>query len=179
MTITTNTGTVLTGHAATAYYDSHCDELDMLEDGIYTHVANQPERPSDETDKFVGDTLEEVLEEEDLQVSQRAYDLGMTQAEFDKCHTPIPNELYNQLNYLGLIPSDERAYNVGGSDYSRQLLQPWSIMLAYKGSHNYLELDVVKRILRSKSADSRLLDLQKCKHILDELIRIEQLKEES
>lgn len=91
-------------------------------------------------------------------------------------HKSIPVELYNQLNYLGLIPSDIRSHNIGESDYSKQLVQPWTIMLAYKDSHNYLELDIIKRILRSKSSDSRLLDYRKCQHILDELIRVEQLE---
>lgn len=90
----------------------------------------------------------------------------------------ISSDLYNQLNYLGLIPTDERSHNVGESNYSKQLIQPWSIMLAYKDTHNYLELDIIKRILRSKSSDSRLLDYQKCQHILDELIRLETLKEQ-
>ncbi len=91
--------------------------------------------------------------------------------------TEIPTELYNQLNYLGLIPSTERSHNVGESDYSKQLIQPWTIMLAYKDSHNYLELDIIKRMLRNKSSDTRLTDLQKCQHILDELIRVELTKE--
>lgn len=95
-----------------------------------------------------------------------------------KAETSIPTELYNQLNLLGIIPSAERSHNVGESNYSQQLIQPWSIMLAYQDSHNYLELDIIKRILRSKSSDTRLLDYQKCQHILDELIRIEKLKEQ-
>lgn len=84
--------------------------------------------------------------------------------------THIPTELYNQLNYLGLIPTTERAHNVGASDYSKQLIQPWSIWLSYPDLSAF-ELDIIKRILRTKSTDSRRLDYEKCQHILTELLR--------
>jgi len=91
--------------------------------------------------------------------------------------TEIPTELYNKLDYLGLIPSDERAYNVGNSDYSSKLIQPWTIFLDHPDL-NYMECDVIKRILRTKSTDSRKQDLTKCKHIIDELIRQLDTKEQ-
>ena len=87
----------------------------------------------------------------------------------------IPKELYDKFNYLGLIPNDVRSGNIGESDYSEHTIQPWSIMIEYQDKLNYLELDIVKRILRNKDSDSRLMDYEKCQHILSELIRIERL----
>ena len=90
--------------------------------------------------------------------------------------TPIPTELYVQLNYLGLIPSKERSHNVGESNYATKLIQPWSIFLD-NPELNYMECDLIKRILRIKSSDSRRLDYEKCQHILTELIRQLDVKE--
>ena len=90
--------------------------------------------------------------------------------------TEIPTNLYNKLNYLGLIPSAVRDTHVGESDYSSKLIQPWSIFLDNPGL-NYMECDIIKRILRSKSSDSRKLDLIKVKHICDELLRQIDIKE--
>jgi len=84
--------------------------------------------------------------------------------------TPIPTELYNRLNYLGLIPSSVRDTHVGQSDYSSKLVQPWTIFLD-NPELNYMECDVIKRIIRTNTRDTRLTDLTKCKHIIDELIR--------
>ena len=60
----------------------------------------------------------------------------------------IPIELYNKLNYLGLIPNDVRQGNVGKSDYSKRTIQPWSIWLDYQ--LNPWDADIVKRVLRTK-----------------------------
>lgn len=98
--------------------------------------------------------------------------------EVSTTETSIPTELYNQLNYLGLIPSTERAHNVGASNYSKQLIQPWSIWLSYPDLSAF-ELDIIKRILRTKSTDSRRMDYEKCQHILTELIRQLDTKEQS
>jgi len=84
----------------------------------------------------------------------------------------IPKKLYTKLNYLGLIPSDERSHNKGTSNYATKLIQPWSIFLD-NPQLNYMECDLIKRILRTKSTDSRKLDYEKCIHILQELIRQE------
>lgn len=83
--------------------------------------------------------------------------------------TPIPIELYNQLDRLGIIPNDVRDHNIGKSDYSRRLIQPWTIILEY--NLNYWDGDVVKRVLRTKEGDSRLLDYEKIIHICQERIR--------
>jgi len=89
----------------------------------------------------------------------------------------IPTSLYDQLNYLGLIPSDVRGTHVGQSDYSSKLIQPWTIFLG-NPDLNYMECDVIKRIIRTNTRDSRKQDLTKCKHIIDELIRQIDVKEQ-
>ena len=88
----------------------------------------------------------------------------------------ISTALYNQLNYLGLIPSEERNHNVGESDYSKQLIQPWSIWLAYPNLTSW-DHDIIKRILRTKSTDPRKLDYEKIIHICQERIRQLNLKD--
>lgn len=60
----------------------------------------------------------------------------------------ISDELYDKLDKLGLIPNDVRKSNVGKSDYSEHLIQPWSIWLDY--DLNPWDADIVKRILRTK-----------------------------
>ena len=39
----------------------------------------------------------------------------------------IPDELYDRLQKLGIIPNEVRDMNVGASDYSKHLIQPWAI----------------------------------------------------
>lgn len=93
----------------------------------------------------------------------------------------IEEDLYNKLNKLGLIPNDVRTGNVGKSDYSKHLIQPWSIWIDY--NLNPWDADIVKRVLRTKEEsgmsekDARIMDYQKIKHICDE--RIRQLELES
>lgn len=82
----------------------------------------------------------------------------------------IPLALYNRLNHLGLLPSKERAHNVGESDYNQQLIQPWTIWMAYPQLTSW-DHDIIKRTLRSKSTDSRKLDYEKIIHICTERMR--------
>ena len=90
----------------------------------------------------------------------------------------IEEDLYNKLNELGLIPNDVRKGNIGKSDYSKHLIQPWSIWIDY--DLNPWDADIVKRVLRTKEEsgmserDARIMDYEKIKHICDE--RIRQLK---
>jgi hypothetical protein len=81
----------------------------------------------------------------------------------------ISDELYDALDLLGIIPNEVRKNNVGASDYAEHLLQPWTIIQAYK--LNYWDGDIVKRVLRKKATDARRLDYEKIKHICDERIR--------
>lgn len=62
-----------------------------------------------------------------------------------------------------------RSHNVGASDYSKHKIQPWDIWIEYK--LNPWDADIVKRVLRSKSTDSRRLDYEKIIHICQERIR--------
>lgn len=87
----------------------------------------------------------------------------------------IPEELYKKLNSLGLLDTDVRSGNVGTSDYSRHLIQPWTIWKDY--NLDPWDADIIKRVLRTKresgkSADeSRVMDYQKIIHICQEKIR--------
>lgn len=97
---------------------------------------------------------------------------------FLKTMQQIPDDLYNKLKYLGLIPNEVRNSNVGNSDYSKHSIQPWSIWLDY--NLNPWDADIVKRILRTKEEsgktkeESRIMDYEKIIHICQE--RIRQLK---
>lgn len=85
---------------------------------------------------------------------------------------PIPKHLYDRLVHLGIFGADDvRGHNVGKSDYSKHLIQPWSIWRDY--DLDPWSADIVKRILRHKEGESRITDLEKIKHICDELIRQE------
>ena len=92
----------------------------------------------------------------------------------------ISDELYERLDFLGLIPHDDgvRSFNVGKSDYSRHVIQPWSAWLDY--NLNPWDADIVKRVLRTKEEngltmdESRIMDYKKIIHICEE--RIRQLK---
>lgn len=87
----------------------------------------------------------------------------------------ISEELYNRLDYLGLIPNETRSTNVGKSDYSKHTIQPWAVWLDY--NLNPWDADIVKRTLRTKEEpgmspiDARIMDYQKIIHIAKERIR--------
>lgn len=81
----------------------------------------------------------------------------------------IPVELYEQLDRLGLIPNSVRNHNVGDSDYSKHLIQPWAIWIDW--NLNPFDADIVKRVLRTKQSDSRLKDYKKIIHVCEERIR--------
>ena len=57
-------------------------------------------------------------------------------------------KLYKRLKLLGMIPTEERTYNIGKSDYSKHLIQPWSIWIDYE--LNAFDADIIKRVLRTK-----------------------------
>ena len=147
MTVIDHNGIELTGHAAKQFLMDNPDYRPLFGDPITDHPTLY---------KAQSNPLAE-------------YHRNLVDNMVAKQTTPIPTELYNRLNYLGLIPSTERSHNVGESDYSTKLIQPWSIWLDH--DLNPFEADLIKRILRTKSTDSRKLDLTKCKHIIDELIR--------
>lgn len=86
--------------------------------------------------------------------------------------------LYKELKKIGIIhehtEEDVRGYNVGKSDYSKHLIQPWTIWQIY--NLNPWDADIVKRVLRDKEGESREMDYEKIIHDCKE--RLRQLKEE-
>lgn len=81
----------------------------------------------------------------------------------------ISDELYERLDYLGMIPNEVRGHNIGASDYSRHIIQPWAVWQDY--DLNPWDADIVKRVLRTKETDSRRMDYEKIIHICQERIR--------
>lgn len=81
----------------------------------------------------------------------------------------IPAMLYDRLNKLGLIPNEVRDKNVGASDYSEHIIQPWAIWIDWQ--LNPWDADIVKRVVRHKATDPRRLDYEKIIHICQERIR--------
>lgn len=87
----------------------------------------------------------------------------------------IDDITYNKLEELGLINSDwTRMTNVGTSNYSDHVIQPWSIWLDW--NLNPFDADIIKRVLRTKKDTHRAEDYRKIIHICEE--RIRQLKVE-
>lgn len=82
--------------------------------------------------------------------------------------------LYKKLKKLGIIQNEIREFNVGNSDYSKHVIQPWSIWIDWE--LNPWDADIVKRVLRTKKGESRISDYEKIIHICNE--RLRQLKEE-
>jgi len=91
----------------------------------------------------------------------------------------ISDELYERLDYLGIIPNDVRSKNVGKSNYQNKTIQPWSIWLDYPELTGWDD-DIIKRVLRTKAevgmseVEARIMDYEKIIHICKE--RIRQLK---
>ena len=90
----------------------------------------------------------------------------------------INDELYQKLYRLGVINDSQdniRNNNVGDSDYSKHIIQPWSVWLDW--NLNPWDADIVKRVLRTKNepgfteTESRIKDYRKIIHICQERIR--------
>lgn len=93
----------------------------------------------------------------------------------------MTEELENKLRYLGIVDdTGTRKDNVGTSDYSEHVIQPWSIWLDY--NLDPWDADIIKRVLRTKAepcmsvVEARIVDYAKIIHICKEKIR--QLKNE-
>ena len=89
-------------------------------------------------------------------------------------------KLYTELKRLGIIHSegdelDIRSFNIGNSDYSKHIIQPWSIWIDW--NLNAWDADIVKRVLRTKQGESRIMDYEKIIHDCNE--RIRQLRNEN
>lgn len=87
----------------------------------------------------------------------------------------IDDNLYNKLVSLGIINTNIRSSNVGESDYSKHIIQPWSIWQDY--NLDPWDADIVKRVLRTKKVEgktaeeSRIEDYQKIIHVCKEKLR--------
>ena len=93
----------------------------------------------------------------------------------------MTEEFENKLRYLGIVDdTGTRNDNVGTSDYSKHVIQPWSIWIDY--NLDPWDADIIKRVLRTKvepcmsAAEARIVDYAKIIHICKEKIR--QLKNE-
>ena len=106
----------------------------------------------------------------------------MTEENFNE---PVANpqvkidwSLYQELKKLGIIhehtSEDIRSFNIGNSDYSKHIIQPWSIWIDW--NLNAWDADIVKRVLRTKQGESRESDYEKIIHDCKE--RLRQLREE-
>ena len=69
-----------------------------------------------------------------------------------------------------VITDDVMSHNVGNSDYAKHNIQPWDIWEEYK--LNPWDADIIKRVLRDKPQDGRLLDYQKIIHICQKRIEM-------
>lgn len=81
----------------------------------------------------------------------------------------ISEQFEQELRRLGIIPDETRSYNIGKSDYSKHIIQPWSTWLEY--NLNPWDADIVKRVLRTKEDEPRVLDYEKIIHDCKERIR--------
>lgn len=83
----------------------------------------------------------------------------------------ISNELYESLLKVRIITSEDdttRNHNIGASNYSKHIIQPWSIWLDY--NLDPWDADIVKRVLRTKNGEPRKQDYEKIIHICKEKI---------
>lgn len=84
----------------------------------------------------------------------------------------INDELYQKLYYLGVINNSQdniRSNNVGDSDYSKHIIQPWSVWLDW--NLNPWDADIVKRICRHKDGEDDKIKYEKIIHICKERLR--------
>lgn len=94
----------------------------------------------------------------------------------EKTQVTIDYSTYKKLCKVGILGRDEtRDFNVGMSDYSKHVIQPWSIWIDY--NLNAFDADIIKRVLRTKTNESRIFDYEKIIHICQE--RIKQLEYET
>lgn len=80
--------------------------------------------------------------------------------------------LYRTLRKLGILVKDDddtRDYNIGASNYSKHIIQPWAIWIDWE--LDPWDADIVKRVLRTKQGESRIQDYEKIIHICKEKIR--------
>ena len=84
----------------------------------------------------------------------------------------ISEELYNKLSMLGIIDNTNdniRSTNIGESDYSTHIIQPWAVWLDW--NLNPWDADIVKRICRRKINENDETKYEKIIHICKERLR--------
>ena len=79
-------------------------------------------------------------------------------------------ERYKRRNKFMNEVNDVRSYVNGASDYNKHRYQIWDIWIKFR-INNGFDCDLVKRTLRTKQTDPRILDYKKMKHISLERIR--------
>lgn len=105
-----------------------------------------------------------------------------TQNKLDSSCMYNKSDILEYLIKIGVYPSDSgvRNSNIGESNYSEKVIQPWSVWQDWQ--LNPWDADIVKRIARTKVInnktleESRIEDYQKIIHICQE--RIRQLSQE-
>lgn len=105
----------------------------------------------------------------------------MEQEQVSSPQVKIDWELYKKLKWLGIINSEDnnvRSYNVGNSNYSKHLIQPWTIWLDYPELTGW-DQDIIKRVLRTKKGEARAMDYDKIIHDCEERLRQIKVSEEN
>lgn len=121
-------------------------------------------KPSD----FLSDSLEECLKAWTQTPSDYHIQSSQNGEEWRDWTLQTVKDAVSQVLFREKI-DEVRSHNVGASDYSKHKIQPWDIWMEYH--LNPWDADIVKRILRTKSTDSRKLDYEKIIHICQERIR--------
>ena len=102
--------------------------------------------------------------------------------EINNPQVTIDYNLYKDLRKLGIIHDckeevDIRSFNIGNSNYSKHIIQPWSIWLDYPELTSW-DHDIIKRVLRTKKGESRTMDYEKIIHDCNERVRQIKLEQE-
>lgn len=86
--------------------------------------------------------------------------------------SPANAERVKRLFEIGVLFEEDscRNTNAGKSNYSTKLLQPWSIWLDNPELTPW-DMDIIKRVIRTKETDDRSLDYEKIAHICQERLR--------
>ena len=104
--------------------------------------------------------------------ANRWYDISYIGAQVKNRNTAgFGSDLYKDKEAKEAVEDKEdiRSYNVGASDYAQHKIQPWDIYLDY--NLNPWDADIVKRVLRTKKTDTRIMDYEKIIHTCKERIR--------
>lgn len=97
-----------------------------------------------------------------------------------KQNVGVMNDLVN-LGIIQIMGEDTHSTNIGKSDYSKHLIQPWHIWQCY--NLNPWDADIIKRVLRTKEEEgmseneARKMDYEKIIHNCKERIRQLDIKE--